>query len=49
MNIKSEILQSIPGVGKSISQDLKNIGITKVSDLHGKTLKSIYDASNKFT
>ena len=29
-------LMRIPGVGKSIANDLLNIGITSVSDLKGK-------------
>ena len=33
---ESEILTSIPGVGKSISQNLFDIGIRKVSDLKGQ-------------
>jgi hypothetical protein len=36
-------LQQIPGVGKSIAQDLLNIGITKVSDLKNKNPQLLYD------
>lgn len=39
-------LQSIPGVGKSIAQDLVNIGITKVTDLDGKDPEELFNKSN---
>ena len=45
---KSELLTCIPGVGKSISKDLYDIGIRKVSDLKGKDPEWLYDRSNKF-
>jgi len=35
-------LQTIPGVGKSISQDLWNIGIHRVADLKDKDPEKIY-------
>jgi len=38
-------LMSIPGVGKSIAQDLIRLGITKVSDLKDKDPHVLY---NKF-
>lgn len=41
-------LQIIPGVGKSIANDLWDIGITKVSDLNGKDPQTLFDLSNKF-
>ena len=41
-------LQIIPGVGKSVSEDLYNIGIRKVSDLKGKDPQKLYDKSNTF-
>ncbi len=47
MNFKCD-LQEIPGVGKSISKDLQNIGIKCVADLRGKDPKRLYDQSNKF-
>jgi hypothetical protein len=40
-------LQEIPGVGKSISQDLRNIGIKSVSDLKGKDPEKLYNKSNR--
>ena len=48
--MKNEIkgLTVIPGVGKSIAQDLWNIGIKRVEDLKGKSPEQLYDASNKF-
>lgn len=42
-------LMIIPGVGKSIAEDLTDIGISSVSDLKGKNPEKLYDASNKFT
>jgi hypothetical protein len=42
-------LTIIPGVGKSIANDLWNIGIRKVSDLQGKDPEYLYDLSNSFT
>jgi hypothetical protein len=41
-------LTRIPGVGKSISQDLVNIGIGNVEDLKGKNPKKLFEASNNF-
>ena len=35
-------LQTIPGVGKSISQDFLDIGIKHVSDLKGKNPEELY-------
>lgn len=39
-------LLQIPGVGKSIAQDLLNIGIHSVSDLKGKDPEELYQKSN---
>jgi hypothetical protein len=41
-------LTVIPGVGKSIANDLWNIGIQKVSDLRGYDPEVLYGLSNKF-
>jgi nucleotidyltransferase/DNA polymerase involved in DNA repair len=38
----------IPGVGKSIANDLWNIGIKSVNDLKGKDPEILYDMSNAF-
>jgi hypothetical protein len=40
-------LTIIPGVGKSIANDLWNIGIRGVSDLKGKDPEVLFDLSNK--
>ena len=37
-------LQQIPGVGKSISLDLYNLGIRSINDLIGKDPEALYDA-----
>jgi len=41
-------LTIIPGVGKSIANDLWRIGIREVSDLVGKDPEVLYDLSNRF-
>ena len=41
-------LQNIPGVGKSIAEDLRNIGIHSIADLKGKNPEKLYEASNNF-
>lgn len=41
-------LQVIPGVGKSIANDLLNIGIYRVDDLKGKDPQKLFEQSNKF-
>ena len=35
-------LQEIPGVGPSIAQDLRGLGIKKVSDLKGRDPERLY-------
>jgi hypothetical protein len=40
-------LQSIPGVGKSIANDLYNIGIRKPADLRRKNPEKLYQLSNE--
>jgi hypothetical protein len=39
-------LQTIPGVGPSIANDLRGIGISRVSDLRGKDPERLYARSN---
>ena len=41
-------LTAIPGVGKSIAEDLWNIGIKKVDDLQGQDPEALYELSNRF-
>ena len=41
-------LTQIPGVGKSIANDLINIGINRAEDLKGKDPEKLYNKSNKF-
>lgn len=40
-------LMKIPGVGKSISQDLYDVGIRSIKDLKGKNPEDLYRASNQ--
>jgi len=47
MNSKSD-LQKIPGVGKSIAEDLQNIGVHSVADLKGKDPEKLFEMSNRF-
>jgi len=39
---KLKTLQEIPGVGKSISEDLWELGIREVADLKGKDPEALY-------
>jgi hypothetical protein len=41
-------LMQIPGVGKSIANDLYNIGIRSVKDLKNKNPLYLYEQSNQF-
>jgi hypothetical protein len=41
-------LTLIPGVGKSIANDLWNIGIRKISDLKGCDPDFLFDLSNRY-
>lgn len=40
-------LTNIPGVGKSIADDLWSIGITAITDLKGKNPYELYNLSNR--
>ena len=48
--ISNEIkeLMQIPGVGKSIANDLLNIGIRSVSELKNQSPEELYHLSNKY-
>jgi len=39
---KDQGLESIPGVGKSIAQDLRDLGIDRPSSLKGKNPEKLY-------
>ena len=39
-------LQSIPGVGPSIAEDLRELGIRRVADLKGRDPERLYARSN---
>ena len=41
-------LETIPGVGKNIAQDLRNIGIYSVADLRGKDPEKLFELSNRY-
>ncbi len=36
-------LESVPGIGKSLAEDLRGIGIQKVTDLKNKDPQKLYD------
>lgn len=42
MHDPAKELQTIPGIGKSLSQDLLDIGIRRVSDLKGRDPERLY-------
>jgi predicted RecB family nuclease len=42
-------LSTIPGVGKSIANDLWNINIKSISDLKERSPEKLYDLSNQKT
>jgi len=44
----AQTLTDIPGVGKSIAQDLRNIGIHHVEDLKGMDPERLYALSNDY-
>jgi hypothetical protein len=39
----NQVLETIPGVGRSIANDLRDIGIQKVNDLINKDPGKLYD------
>jgi len=41
--IQQDHLRRIPGVGKSIAQDLRDLGVTRVDDLRGRDPQALYD------
>lgn len=42
-------LQAIPGVGPSIAQDLRSLGIARVADLKDRNPQMLYEALNVLT
>ena len=43
MKSSKDLLQTIPGVGIAIAQDLRDLGITAVADLKNKNPEKLYD------
>jgi hypothetical protein len=37
-----DVLQEIPGIGPSMAQDLRDLGVFKISDLVGQDAESMY-------
>ena len=48
-NNSLKILQTIPGVGKSIALDLYQLGIRSIADLKDKSPLELYERLNKIT
>lgn len=46
-NIISDNLQTIPGVGKNIAEDLRRLGIHSVANLKGKNPEKLYKQSSR--
>ena len=42
MNVSLKELQTIPGIGKSLSRDLFDLGIRRVGDLKGRDPERLY-------
>lgn len=47
VNQELKELMSIPGVGKSIAGNLRDIGIRRVADLKGKDPEQLFERSNR--
>jgi len=47
MNTSLQELQTIPGIGKSLSRDLLDLGIRRVKDLKGRDPEQLYQKLNK--
>ena len=41
-------LEQIPGVGKTIAQDMQNIGIHSIDDIKGRQAEQLYDRLCEF-
>jgi len=46
--LKADNLETIPGIGKSLAQDLRNINIHSVKELKGLDPQDVYDRSNAY-
>lgn len=46
MKRAADDLQTIPGIGPSIAEDLRRIGIESVDDLVGRDPEQLYEVSN---
>ncbi len=46
-HLKEEQLESIPGVGKRVAKDLRDLGIKKPGDLKGKNPETLYTTLEK--
>jgi hypothetical protein len=42
-----DFLTAVPGIGKSIANDLRQIGVKSIEDLQGKNPEKLYQLSNK--
>jgi hypothetical protein len=46
---KVDELQAIPGIGPSLAEDLRSLGVKRVVDLKGRDPKRLYDRLNELT
>jgi len=46
---KVDELQTIPGIGPSLAEDLRSLGMKRVADLRGKDPQRLYDQLNRKT
>ena len=46
---KVDELQTIPGIGPSLAEDLRSLGVERVADLKGKDPQRLYDQLNRKT
>jgi hypothetical protein len=49
MKILTENLESIPGIGRSLAEDLQTLGYSKTSELVGEDPQEMYDRLCAFT
>ena len=44
---KADELQTIPGIGPSLAEDLRSLGVRRVADLKGRNARQLYDELNR--
>jgi len=46
---KVDELQAIPGIGPSLAENLRSLGVKRVADLKGRDPQRLYDKLNQLT